>query len=139
MMKKNMSANRGTASRQSRLHVRGHEGSGKFHVMQKAELDFIEEVARKKTKVADLLQVDRSRITKWQKGEFPDAENVQKIAALAHLFTLLISYYYEDVALSWLKGTNAHLGNKRPIDLIRKGQIDDVILAAKQTIAGSYA
>jgi hypothetical protein len=36
-------------------------------------------------------------------------------------------------------GINAHLGDRRPIDLLREGSLSDVIAAIEALKSGSYA
>jgi hypothetical protein len=42
-------------------------------------------------------------------------------------------------ARKWLTGTNAHLGNRQPIDLIAHNRIAEVIAALGQADLDSYA
>ena len=92
------------------------------------------------SKVAELLDVDKSALTRWlTKGDRPDAANEDKIAAL-RLIALRLSRLYEpETAMKWLLGVNAFLGHQRPSDLIRRGRIAEVLAAIEQTATGSYA
>ena len=90
--------------------------------------------------LAEVLGVDRSSVTRWLHGrDIPDAENEEKITALRYVMTRLLKFLKEEAAVSWLEGINAHLGNQRPLDLLRHGRIAEVISAIEQTEAGSYA
>ena len=39
----------------------------------------------------------------------------------------------------WLRGLNAHLGDRRPIDVIRQGRLSEVIAAIEAEKAGAFA
>lgn len=90
-------------------------------------------------KLAVVLGVNRSRITRWQSGFNPDELNGEKISGLVYLLRLLFNHYNPETAMQWLQGNNVFVGNSRPLDLIRTNRIPEVIAAARQDIAGSYA
>jgi len=39
----------------------------------------------------------------------------------------------------WLRGMNAHLGDRRPIDVIRQGRLSEVVAAIEAEKAGAFA
>jgi len=104
----------------------------------RAELFEMENVFKSKSKVAGLLNVDRSSITKWDKGEVPDAVNQAKIAGLFFILKKLGARLDESTTKLWLLGTNAHLGYQRPVDLIKDNRIAEVLDAIEQMESGSY-
>ncbi len=90
--------------------------------------------------VADLLDVDRSSISRWLKqAHTPDAENKAKLDALDFVFKRLLQTLEPDTARKWLTGTNAYLGNRRPIDLLIRNRVAEVVAAIEETATGSYA
>jgi hypothetical protein len=91
------------------------------------------------SEVARLLHVDRSRVSRWLGGEEPDPVNGARLEALEYVFTRLLRSYKPSTALKWLHGFNAHLGNRRPISLLRDGRVAEVIAAIEQHDIGSYA
>lgn len=103
------------------------------------ELQLMEAVFGNKNKVAQVLGVSRSRVSKWAKGENPDEINKEKLSGLNYLLTILLNHYLPQTAMKWLMGNNGFLNNARPVDLIGKNRIQEVIEAARQDIAGSYA
>lgn len=107
--------------------------------VQNAELNMLEDFFGNFSKVADVLNVSRSRVSKWNKGEKPDDINKEKIAGISYLLTILLNNYYPEVAFGWLYGSNPFINNRKPIDLLKLNKLSDVISAAKQSIAGSYA
>lgn len=91
------------------------------------------------SRLARLLEVDRSRVSRWLRSETPDAANRSKLDALEFVFSRLTSFLDSRTAEKWLVGMNAHLGNQRPIDLIRDGRISEVIAAVEQYETGAFA
>lgn len=89
--------------------------------------------------VARLLRVDRSRVSRWLRGEAPDPMNSAKLEALEYAFGRLLRTFKPATAVKFLFGINAHLGNRRPIDLLMVGRVADVIGAIEQAEQGSYA
>ena len=89
--------------------------------------------------LARLLEVDRSRISRWLKSEIPDAENQSRVEALEFVLSRLTAFLVPETAMKWLTGVNAHLGDRRPIDLLRQGRVAEVIAAIEQFEAGSYS
>jgi uncharacterized protein (DUF2384 family) len=51
----------------------------------------------------------------------------------------LLQTFEVATARKWLTGLNAHLGNRRPIDLLAKNRVAEVVAAIEQAEAGSYA
>jgi len=83
--------------------------------------------------------VDRSRVSRWKRGEAPDAANAERLVALDATVALLSGYLAESSIPKWLGGTNAHLGNRRPIDVIRDGRLSEVIAAIEAEKSGAFA
>ena len=104
----------------------------------KAELFEMENIFKSKSNVAKILDVDRSSITKWDKGAIPDAINQAKVAGLYYIIKKLRSRFDEETTMMWLLGNNAHLGYKRPADLIKKNKIAEVLDAIEQMELGTY-
>lgn len=88
--------------------------------------------------VADLLGVSRSRVTRWLKGEGIDDLNAERVDLLELVWAALLRLYEPDAARAWLLGLNPHLGDRRPIDLIRAGRAEEVIRAIRAARAGSF-
>jgi transcriptional regulator with XRE-family HTH domain len=89
--------------------------------------------------VARALDVDRSRVSRWLADEEPDRENLLKLEAVEFALSRLRSTYQRGTAMKWLFGFNAHLGNARPIDLLTRGRVSDVLRAIEADETGAYA
>ena len=106
-----------------------------------AELRFLtEQFGHNQAVIAGFFDVHRSSITRWLKGaDLPNSENQIRIAALRLILMRLSSVFHPPTGQKWLQGINAHLGNNRPIDLVKQGRISEVLAAIEQADAGSYA
>lgn len=90
-------------------------------------------------KLARLIDVSPSRVSRWLKTEEPDEENRRTVEGLEYVLTRLLGVYDRESALEWLQGFNAHLGDRRPIDLIAAGRVLDVLPAIEAEETGAYA
>lgn len=104
-----------------------------------AKLRRLAEAVGGQSEVARILRVDRSRITRWLKGEEPDAMNLAKLDALEFVVARLLQHFQPETARKWLTGINAHLGDRRPLDLIGCNRVAEVIAAIEQAELDSYA
>lgn len=105
-----------------------------------AEIERLKESFGNQSAVANVLGVDRASVTRWLHGkDSPDQENEERIAGVRYVMIRLSKIFKPQVAESWLKGINAHLGNQRPLDLLRNGRITEVISAIEQLETGSFA
>lgn len=90
-------------------------------------------------RVARLLGVSPSRVSRWLRTEEPDQANRRKLEGVEFVLGRLLDLYERDVAVDWLQGFNAQLGYLRPIDLLADGRIAEVLQAIQAEEAGSYA
>ena len=104
-----------------------------------AEINFLVHVFGGQSRVADLLNVNRSSVSRWLKNELPLGKNQILVTALVLVLQRLASIYEPDTAKKWLDGTNAFLYNQTPIELLKQNRITEVLSAIEQTELGSYA
>ena len=90
-------------------------------------------------KLARLIGVSPSRVSRWLQDEEPDAENRRKIEAVEFVLSRLLDTLERETALKWLDGFNAHLRNRRPADLLAQGRVAEVIQAIEADETGAYA
>jgi transcriptional regulator with XRE-family HTH domain len=89
--------------------------------------------------VARALGVDRSRVTRWLRDAAPDADNRRKLESVEYAMARLLQTFRQETAVSWLYGLNAHLGDRRPIDLLIAGRVSEVLAAIEAEETGAYA
>ncbi len=90
--------------------------------------------------VAEAVHADKSRVSRWAKGSAaPDERNVLAIENLEFVCQRLSRFLDNDSADKWLDSPNVFLKGQRPIELVNQGRIVDVLSAANQEEAGSYA
>ena len=91
-------------------------------------------------KIAEALGVNRAQVKRWREGETePGPENADRVVGLDAAVALLSGYLEPTSIPKWLTGHNAHLGGRRPVDLLREGNLSDVIAAIEAMKSGSYA
>ena len=91
------------------------------------------------SEVGRLLGVHRSRVSRWLAGDEPDPDNRTRLDGLEFVLTRLLQNFPPETARKWLTGVNAHLGNRRPADLIAHNRMAEVIAAIEQDSLDSYA
>ena len=94
---------------------------------------------RSAARLADLLGVSRSQITRWLRGAGIDPANAERIDLLELVWASLLRLYDREAALSWLFGINPVLGDRRPIDLIRAGRAEELMRAIRAERSDAFA
>ena len=90
-------------------------------------------------RLAAALGVDPAQITRWHKGLPPDPGNAARVDVLELVLSELSRLHEPEVARRWLEGLNPHLGDRRPIDIIRSGRAEELLQALRSEFAGSPA
>ncbi len=118
--------------------TRGRKAVGKhFYPMR---LESARRAFPSDAQVAEALGVDRSQVKRWREGQTePGPENAARIVGLDTVVELLSGYLEASSIAKWLWGMNAHLGDRRPIDLLRQGNLSEVIASIEALKSGSYA
>jgi len=94
---------------------------------------------RSAARLADLLGVSRSQVTRWLKGAGIDPLNAEKVDLLELVWSNVLRLYERDAALEWLFGVNPLLGDRRPIDLIRLGRAEEPMRAIRAERSDTFA
>ncbi len=89
--------------------------------------------------IADLLGVNRSQITRWLRGAGVDPLNAERIDLLELVWSNLLRLYEPEAARAWLFGLNPQLGDRRPIDMIRMGRVEELVRAIRAERADAFA
>ena len=80
-----------------------------------------------------------SQISRWKRGQEPDPENADRLAALALVVEMLTRWLGVEVIEGWLNGPNAHLGGRTPKYVLHRGQLAEAIGAVEALKAGVFA
>jgi uncharacterized protein (DUF2384 family) len=94
---------------------------------------------RSQRRLAELLDVSPAQVTRWRRGQGIDEVNAQRVDLLELVMSQLLRLYSAEAAERWLVGLNPHLGDRRPIDLVRRGRSRELIEAIAAERAGSFA
>ena len=94
---------------------------------------------RSAARLAELLGVSRSQVTRWLRGADIDPLNAEKVDLLELVWSNLLRLYEPDAALAWLFGVNPLLGDRRPVDLIRTGRTEELMRAIRAERADTFA
>jgi DNA-binding transcriptional regulator YdaS (Cro superfamily) len=90
-------------------------------------------------RLAALLDVSPAQVTRWRRGQGIDDVNADRVDLLELVMSQLLRLYSPPAAARWLEGVNPHLGDRRPIDLIRRGSARELLAAIAAERAGSFA
>lgn len=90
-------------------------------------------------RLAELLDVSPAQVTRWRRGQGIDDVNAGRVDLLELVMAHLLRLYPMEAAERWLVGANPSLGERRPVDLIRRGQAREVLDAIASERAGSFA
>jgi hypothetical protein len=90
-------------------------------------------------RVAELLDVRPSEVTRWRKGGGIDIDSAERIDLLEYVVATLHRIYDPEVIEQWLLGVNPRLRHQRPIDVIRAGRAWELLPAIADERAGGYA
>lgn len=83
--------------------------------------------------------VNRSQITRAAGGQELGGEPGWRLAALASVVTALRTIYESSAVAGWLHGSNPHLNDRRPLDVLAQGDLAGVMAAVQAARTGVYA
>src|SRR3989454_11091564 len=89
--------------------------------------------------LARSLGVHRSAGVRWKRGEAPAPENWEQLVGLDTVVSLLEGFLEVGSIAKWLRGVNAHLGDRRPIDVSRRGRLSEDVAAMEAETTGAFA
>ena len=89
--------------------------------------------------VARALGVNPAQVARWRRGQEPDDENADRLAALDAVIQMLDGYLSPSRLPKWLSGPNANLGARTPLAALRAGDLPGVIAAVRVLKSGAHA
>lgn len=108
--------------------------------MPQQRVSFLVQALSTQTRVADLLEVSRSQLDKWSKGEeAPSPELARELIDLDYVVARLVSWLGSEMTIFWLNGRNAFLEGARPIDVLRARGSSEVVNAIDTEMSGAFA
>ena len=90
-------------------------------------------------RLAQMLGVDPAQVTRWRRGEGIDDVNAFRVDLRELVMAQLLRVYTTAAAQRWLSGLNPGLGDRRPVDLIQRGHLREILDAIANEQAGGFA
>lgn len=90
-------------------------------------------------KLAGLLGVERSTVSRWVRGGQADTAQAARVDALEFVLAESERIFGKVGARKWLHGIEPRLGDRRPIDVLRAGAVHEVVRALAEHKAGSFS
>lgn len=88
--------------------------------------------------LADAIGVSTAEVEQWKSGQVPSDQKLRRLRDLATIVARLAEYYEAAAIPDWLYGRSPDLGGRRPIELLREGNLADVLSVAEAQISGAY-
>lgn len=93
-----------------------------------------EKGALKHTDIAQILDARPETVSRWNQGKaYPQRSKEKALLELEYIVDQLSDLYDPDEARQWLFSRQKHLEGRSPAELIRTGQIDEVLRFVNQT------
>jgi transcriptional regulator with XRE-family HTH domain len=94
---------------------------------------------RSQRRLADALGVSPAQVSRWKRGQGIDPDNAERLDLLELVMSALMRMYRPETVEDWLFGLNPLLRDRRPIDVIRQGRVEELLAAIRQEQADSFA
>ncbi|CAN5625202.1 hypothetical protein BH23GEM3_BH23GEM3_26030 [soil metagenome] len=102
-------------------------------------LDSLRRVFPSDAAIAEALDMSRAALGRWRDGALPDPEVEARLIALDTVVSLLATYLEPSTIPKWLRGPDPFLGDRAPLDVLRRGHLVEVIQAIEADQAGVFA
>jgi hypothetical protein len=89
--------------------------------------------------IADFAGIDRSRVTRFKQGKNLEPATDELLYDVSVVVSKLRGFLDDDLIPEWLRGVNAHLGHRVPLDVIRTGRMSEVVAAIEAEKSGAFA
>jgi hypothetical protein len=81
----------------------------------------------------------RNQITRAAEGQEIGGDAGWLLSSLAAIVTTLLAIYEPEAVGGWLHGSNPHLGDRRPLDVLAEGDVSAVMAAVQAARTGAFA
>lgn len=89
--------------------------------------------------IAFVTGVKVRQVQNWAGGHArPTGDRLRQLLDLGYVIDVLDDLYEPEGVVLWLHGRNRMLEDERPLDLIRRGRTEDVLVVLKQLTEGAY-
>lgn len=93
----------------------------------------------KGTDIANLTNVSKATVSRWVNGQAsPQPKNEIRLSDLYYVVSRLQDYYNADEIRVWLNSPHPQLDGDRAIDLIHKGQLEEVLQIIRRLDSEAY-
>lgn len=89
--------------------------------------------------IAEYAGIDRSRVTRFKQGRNLEPATDDLLEDVSITVTKLRGFVEDALIPEWLRGINAHLGHRTPLDVIRTGRVSEVLAAIEAEKSGAFA
>lgn len=89
--------------------------------------------------IADYAGIDRSRVTRFRQGKNLEPATDALLLAVSAVVGQLRGFLDDEMIPEWLRGINAHLANRTPLDVLKAGRLSEVITAIEAERSGAFA
>lgn len=89
--------------------------------------------------VATWAGMHRSQITRAARGQQVGGEEGWRLSALAAVVTALLAFLEPQAIAGWMHGSNPHLRDRRPVDILAEGDLATVMVAVQAARTGVFA
>lgn len=107
--------------------------------LQQARLLSIRRAIPRDRDIAGLLGLEASTVRAWGRGRVLSRDEHERLVALDVAVEMLTGVLEPSSIWKWLLGTNAHVGDRRPVDLLRSGRLSVVVAAIEAHLGGGFA
>jgi uncharacterized protein (DUF2384 family) len=104
-----------------------------------AKVEALSRDFRSQRRLADALGVSPAQVSRWKRGQGIDPDNAERLDLLELVMSALLRMYQPETVEDWLFGLNPLLRDRRPIDVIRQGRVEELLAAIRQEQADSFA
>jgi uncharacterized protein (DUF2384 family) len=118
----------------ARTHLKEHR-----FALAEASVEAGEMALGSRAALAAWVGTHRSQITRAARGQELRGEEGWRLSALAAVVTALLAIYEPEAITGWLHGSNPHLGDRRPLDVLAQGDVAAVMTAVQAARTGAYA
>lgn len=107
-------------------------------MLQAARLASIRRAFPTNNEIAVLLGLDPTAVAAWGREEGLACGEHERLVALVLVVEMLTGDLEPSSIRKWLLGVNGHLGDRRPVDLLRAGRVAAVLAAVEALESGAY-